>query len=349
MERNYSIQFLLAVAAALVVFSHSLITFSSKVYELDLTYFESLHLGTLGVEIFFVISGFIIYKTTINLPSAVDSSKSFFIKRIIRIVPIYWVAIFIYYFKSFVQGEPFSIEHVLYSMFFFPYVNETGLMRPVLGVGWTLNYEMLFYSILTVAILFKSNSRVFFVTIIIVLFLLFLDNTLGGYSLLSTKFLLFFLVGVFIAQLEDTRFYIKDKITLLLVPLLIFLYILFRSYFSLSNNMFLFFDLFFSGFIVLLAVISVPTDNMVNSFRKKVMFWITKAGDGSYSTYLFHGLILGASARVIAILDLAIPPLIYALFMVLITAIVGYYIYVLMELPIIRYLNKRVKVKSTLK
>ena len=353
MEKNYAIQFLRAIAAGLVVFIHSYHTYNSKISDIDLTVIQSLNLGNFGVEIFFVISGYIIYKTTINLKPSHQSSIKFLLKRIIRIAPIYWIATLIYTTKLTVQGNAPSVEHIFYSFIFYPFVGEHDLMRPVLGVGWTLNYEMFFYFVLTIAILLRTHIRFYFIFFIILIFYATLPNKplSNGFHLLSTSFLFFFLIGVFVAHFEKLlKLFSFSKIHhLYFIPSIVAFYILFRALTNLNDLTYLIVDIFCAGSIVALAVIEKPTKTNSNQIREKINLLITRAGDASYSTYLFHGFIMGVLARAISNIDIYISPFLFALLMVFTATIAGYIIHIWIEMPVIKYLNQKVNVKSSLK
>lgn len=96
-----------------------------------------------GVDIFFVVSGFI---------TGLISSKSqdhFFSKRLIRIVPLYWLATLSIFagallLPQIIKSTAPGLEPLLKSLFFIPFQKANGVY-PVLGVGWTLNYEIFFY------------------------------------------------------------------------------------------------------------------------------------------------------------------------------------------------------------
>lgn len=96
-----------------------------------------------GVDIFFVISGFIMAVVGINEPP-----RLFALKRLIRVVPIYWAATLIAAVPV-VLHQPVrdSLERLVLSLLFVPHHDAAGHLWPILIPGWTLNYEMLFYAV----------------------------------------------------------------------------------------------------------------------------------------------------------------------------------------------------------
>jgi exopolysaccharide production protein ExoZ len=140
-----SIQYLRALAALMVVFHHAHMPLPGlynplKNYVVDAN----------GVSIFFVISGYIMYAAAKN-----ESVGEFAWKRITRIVPLYWLAIF----ALFCTHYSFDISqtsriNLLKSLLFIPFHNpeHLGEIWPLLVPGWTLNYEMFFYAIFAIGL-----------------------------------------------------------------------------------------------------------------------------------------------------------------------------------------------------
>lgn len=109
--------------------------------------------GASGVHLFFVISGFIIASQRIEYRTS--GALLFAGNRIARIVPMYWLCTCVYLtLRWFTAYQPISIDLVdfLRSLFFIP--KET----PILGVGWTLNYEMFFYLVFATLVIFMTAS-----------------------------------------------------------------------------------------------------------------------------------------------------------------------------------------------
>lgn len=143
-----SVQILRALAAWIVVFHHYIQIFgygkSNEVSNIIALY------GSIGVDIFFVISGFVIF-TSASQRSLTPGE--FFIQRAARIVPAYWIftlitAATIYWAPSIMPLLGVDSISLLKSLFFIPTPNPSGIgIYPILTVGWTLNYEVLFYAI----------------------------------------------------------------------------------------------------------------------------------------------------------------------------------------------------------
>jgi peptidoglycan/LPS O-acetylase OafA/YrhL len=117
--------------------------------------------GAVGVDIFFVISGFVMMISTANVPFQAphrrDNAWIFIKRRILRIVPLYWFytllkAVLIVAIPALAVKSVITPWHLAASLFFVPVTAPWGLIQPVLPVGWTLNFEMLFYMVFACAI-----------------------------------------------------------------------------------------------------------------------------------------------------------------------------------------------------
>jgi peptidoglycan/LPS O-acetylase OafA/YrhL len=140
-ETVVAIQYLRAVAASLIVFQHAMGVPAFVHY--------AAHFGTVGVDLFFVISGYIMWTTT---RSRERGPLAFWLARLVRIVPLYWMFTAAYVAAALITPESFfSLKldpvHVVKSFLFMPaeHPNLNGLIAPVYTLGWTLNYEMFFY------------------------------------------------------------------------------------------------------------------------------------------------------------------------------------------------------------
>ena len=99
-----------------------------------------------GVDVFFVISGFVMVYTTYK---RTKNPFEFWRDRAIRIVPMYWIAtlcMISLYMIGFRPAElhAYELQDVISSLFFIPDVRADGIEKPIIPLGWTLNYEMFF-------------------------------------------------------------------------------------------------------------------------------------------------------------------------------------------------------------
>lgn len=150
MEKVITVQWLRAVAALSVVWFHSLCllhyvgvnSFQGGVYALA-------SIGAVGVDVFFVISGFIV--TLAGLRA--QSIRPFLTDRFFRIWPLYVVAT-----VSYLAVRPDALSQpldILLSLFFIQPLGSTD-NSPTLPPGWTLLFEMPFYCVLAFAMAWRT-------------------------------------------------------------------------------------------------------------------------------------------------------------------------------------------------
>lgn len=151
------IQHLRAVAAIGVALHHSI----AQVYGNNGHAYG--RLGAAGVDLFFVISGFIMWVTAISRDEA---PAKFVLKRLLRIVPLYWlvtsfVLAIVLIKPRLMRSASFDAAHAVASYLFiaWPHPKFTGTFWPVVVPGWTLDYEMFFYAIVTVSLAFGLRWR----------------------------------------------------------------------------------------------------------------------------------------------------------------------------------------------
>jgi exopolysaccharide production protein ExoZ len=109
-----------------------------------------------GVDVFFVISGLIMVHSSHQLFGKQGSARLFLMRRIARIVPLYWIATTLYVTiallaPALVNQNYMNSLFVAASYLFIPLARPNGVIQPVYELGWTLNYEMFFYGLFAIA------------------------------------------------------------------------------------------------------------------------------------------------------------------------------------------------------
>jgi exopolysaccharide production protein ExoZ len=117
--------------------------------------------GAAGVDVFFVISGFIMWVVTCRRPTG---PAEFLLRRVQRIVPLYWGVTLVVAAAALAAPALFpamrpTAGHVLRSLLFIPHVDDAGLVAPLIIPGWTLNYEMFFYLLFAAVLLAPARLR----------------------------------------------------------------------------------------------------------------------------------------------------------------------------------------------
>jgi peptidoglycan/LPS O-acetylase OafA/YrhL len=158
------------MAAVLVLLTHSGF-YASERLDRSFKYWGT---GAAGVDLFFVISGFVMVYSSMNLIGDRKGWLVFSQRRVIRIVPMYWLATTIKLVLMVLAGEfvlhaRFSSLDTVMSYLFLPTRNSDGNLFPLLGVGWTLNFEMLFYLLFAAALFLRVSVFKFVGTVLFIL------------------------------------------------------------------------------------------------------------------------------------------------------------------------------------
>ena len=286
------VQILRFVAAMLVVIMHTTEAISLRITSSGLDNYWSG--GAIGVDIFFVISGFVMAMSTAKLPA--DYTMHFydawiFLKRrLIRIAPLYWFYTIlktglVLILPSLALRSSIDIDHLFASLLFIPVTSPWGLIQPILPVGWTLNFEMLFYVVFSIGIAL-GTARIkfcFFVFLLIFFAAQFFPESIVlkfyGESLIFE-----FILGMGIAYIYINYFPVSPKIGVFTAIIgIVFLLII---NWNDSFNKFSTWEIS-AGFIVLFAVWLEPWISRFR-FSSKMSF----LGDSSYSIYLSHTFIV---------------------------------------------------------
>ena len=278
-----SLQILRGIAAWLVVVFHYNQVFFNHRVSSSIGKWVSLH-GETGVDIFFVLSGFVMAATATKYSG---KGIEYAINRIVRITPNYWfytglLILSIYLFpNSYITKWTWST--LFDSLFFIPNLNPWGHgFFPTLYPGWTLTYEMFFYGLLSFCLLLKSRYSLLVCGLILALIpitplkdLIFLGR--GHLQLWE------FLAGMLLYALHTRA---SHRQLMILLGLLIGLGMIF---FTQTQDVTFEFKMWVSVLIVHIMLICEPLfqrDNVVIKLFKNM-------GDYSYSAYLAHVSVIG--------------------------------------------------------
>jgi len=298
--------------------------------------------GTFGVDIFFIISGFVMAL----IISSGQSPLAFAISRIARIVPLYWtltsaLLLLILTKPSLVSkslAESASTVTYLKSLFFIPYFGAEGCgLKPLVCVGWTLNYEMFFYSIIFLSIsLFRSHS------LKVASLFLTLAYAVGistehevARSFLSNEIILEFIFGFVVFFIYRTQRF-ETLSPILLITIVVASYC-FLAYTEASGTMMTnrLFSFGIPAFLLTTAFIllekTLPKNNGVIRLCESL-------GDASYATYLTHWWVIVAIRKIMGEkFDLIDPySATGALLATLVALVVGHITYSVVDRPLSR-------------
>ncbi|MBW6425262.1 acyltransferase [Rhizobium sp. XQZ8] len=323
MRTLYSIQYLRAFAALAVVVFHA-----GERTGMPFT------IGAAGVDIFFVVSGFIMMAISDASPT---SPVAFFRNRLLRIAPAYWAATLLMIVGAVAGLFPnlkLEFAHILGSFLFLPVASpSTGDLWPVLVQGWTLNYEIFFYAIFALVLFLKPGIRLAALAAIFGLLvaggvLLEAENPILGFY--TAPVILEFVAGAALAKLWQANRLPSPVIGAFLVVLSI-------AGFAAIQVFKLEFDAWSCGplaFMLVMGALGVEA-----SGKLPVSRMLTYLGDSSYSIYLWHTFAVSVIVKLGLMLSLA-PPLTLAIAVVTGT-LVGIAGYELLEKPVQHLLKGR--------
>lgn len=211
MEQIRGLQGLRGIAACAVVWSHSYAraerTWISEIGRSSIDAHPAIvQIGHFGVDLFFVLSGFLMTHLHRQDFGRSDVPREFLRRRITRIVPLYWLlsvggllalalapALFSYH-KAIEWGW------MVGCFVFIPWPMSDGFSSPIIGTGWTLDYEMYFYVLFALTLLFRSGLRALFIGMCASVFVgLLLKPQHPWAHLLTGPLLLEFVFGVLVA------------------------------------------------------------------------------------------------------------------------------------------------------
>jgi exopolysaccharide production protein ExoZ len=279
-----SVEALRGIAALLVVLFHATVLQHEK-FDPGLTPWE---FGNAGVDIFFVISGFLMIRSSGKLLGLADGWRRFATQRLIRIVPLYWL-VTVAKLASIAAVPALALHthpnllNAAASFLFLPSYDAAGAIRPVVDVGWTLEFEMLFYVLFTAALWLRADAFRFITPILGLLAAAWFVVPAGSpaISFLANPLCLEFALGMLVATIAP-RLRLSSPAAPLALVAVSFVVLLAVPIGSPPVRA-MFWGIPAFG-LVLGAVLADPWQRFPG--------WFVRIGNASYSLYLVHGFTL---------------------------------------------------------
>lgn len=274
-----NIQLLRALGALLVLLHHALPHYQAMGGTSSLIT-SIARWGFLGVDIFFVISGFIIAHTTMSKPRGTRSAFIFLWHRLARIFLGYWP----FYALSLLLASHLAIDISGYNLigsFFLLLLPQPSLVLPV---SWSLSYELYFYAIffalfwIPTRIIHKVMPVAFIALIAINLY--FKTDTSNSLNFLLSGFLLEFFAGVIAGLAASQLKKIKAPGILVAGSIVAIAIGISNELVSLPYR-----ALSYGTAGTLLVVYAITTQNVI---RSRLARLANILGDASYTIYLSH-------------------------------------------------------------
>lgn len=271
--------------------------------------------GSLGVPMFFVISGYVI---TYSAESSLQNKKSpfsFLKARFLRIYPAFWASVIVVLItpyiieliSSFKSGEYIIPESILTRFDYVEWINFLSLSKvfwatshdlqaefnTINSVYWTLAIEFQFYLVVFLALFFGKYYRHLITVISITALLIMLNPSKINYGLFI-HYWPYFSVGIILAYLHRNGMWstslLKNKTAHIIASFTITALLL-GSITSIGQNR-MFFAVYFGVFLWIISDVEKAINNIKNS-ENKLFFWLLEPwlilGTMSYSVYLLHG------------------------------------------------------------
>lgn len=245
--------------------------------------------GNLGVDLFFVLSGYLIYGSIIDKTSF--SVKKYSLRRIQRIYPTFLTVLFIYIVLSFIFPHESKLPsdfsqsalYILQNILLMPGIFA---IDPIITVAWSLSYEAFYYIITPIIIfLFKIKTwsvkfRLLFWSLIVFLGAIVLEK-FGGPSRL-----LMFIAGILLYELHSKKI-ISFSFAGTSILILSLVFFAFSQTLQLNSTLVLL--LIFVAFLYVCLCAFNDQSRLSFWLNFKPLRWL---GNMSYSYYLIHGLTL---------------------------------------------------------
>ncbi len=341
MKRIESLQMMRGIAAIAVALYHTHIITLEKGFAYSETFSSIAIHGFLGVNFFFILSGFIILMAHSKDIGKPDAIKSYIGKRFIRVYPVYWIFLTLYITAAwFGLGSPdFSWEFnkILSAYTLFP--PATDLKLP-LQVAWTLLHEILFYCLFIAFIINKKLGVAVFTGWIIVMALpLNTENQWWGRIALYWN--VYFIFGMVCYKLTD-KMTIKTSLLSLLVGLFLLAIYFFEFKITIGQLVrdYEYLHLLLAPAFSFLVLGAVGIEQNVDMKFNKIWLYL---GNASYSIYLVHSAVI--SVLVIVgkklSLDTIFPTNLIYLSIFIFSVVAGCIAYSFVESPLLRLLRRR--------
>ena len=323
------------LAALLVVLHHA--TLSGDVFYGGEAFKGFWNFGYIGVDFFFVLSGFIIYWVHSNDSVGINNAAAYISKRLMRIYPPF-ILISVVMLLSYAMFPNLSASNrgdigIITSLFLIP----TPPLEPALNVSWTLMHEMLFYSVFLLLFMSRNILHAFFIAwsfaIVSVNLMGIEDGLLKNFFLNPHN--LQFLFGVVAAIIVK-----QDKhhtLSMIVGLVMLTAYLLGHQYHALENTSALILKTYL-GLCFMFIVIGLCAIESRMRYPDFLVFF----GAVSYSVYLIHNPVISLANRVAHKIyqQVTIIPEVFFIFTTVLGVMSGIVYYLLWEKPSLDYLKR---------
>ncbi len=329
-----------AIAAAAVVFYHAGSMYALPKYGNAVPWSGWGEIGKHGVDLFFIISGFIIFATHQKDFGHPERLKTYVIRRFVRIYPVYWFWTTVFLFMAAAGLATAAIAKSPIDLLSAYSLIRLSSENPPLWVAWTLFHEVAFYAIFSLLILHRSFGIMALTVwgLSIVLSSKYTGPDQPTFMTVVTDLInLEFFFGMAIAA-TFRRTGVKTAAGLLIIGVFSLAFVAYHNHAGTLPRNPLFYGVPFA--LLLSGMVSLEYKK-----RLSVPAWILAIGAATFSIYLVHGMFLSVIYRIITkIAPSSIPfslqliPVIAAL----VSIGIGYICYLIIERPALAWMRNRV-------
>jgi exopolysaccharide production protein ExoZ len=247
-----------------------------------------------GVDVFFVISGFIMAIVAGDAFGVPGAATHFLKRRIIRIVPPYWfftsaTVVAVLALGGRIGGTTVTLPQLITSYGFIPWPRADGKLNPILSQGWTLNYEAFFYAAFAIALLARRGKLALCIAFAgLAAIHAFVPSEWFALKFWSNPIFLEFVAGIGLAKLYRSGFKLPRAGSAACVAAAILAFLVSR------NPGFDPFDRFIHigipAILLCASLMLAPEPRQIGPVRG----WVLRGGDASYTIYLAHYMIVHA-------------------------------------------------------
>jgi peptidoglycan/LPS O-acetylase OafA/YrhL len=336
-----------AVAALLVVLLHLGTAISAEKYFGISAFGVPFSFGHAGVEFFFVLSGFIIVTAHRDDMGKPNRLGSYAWKRLVRIYPIYWVVflgVFLLALAFSPQGNTVSHDPlvVLQALLLVPQdPSVVGSMgAPLLPVAWTLQYEMLFYSVFGLIIIRRWIGAAVAVILLGVLATCQLSRQCGfPATFLASPYILLFGMGMAAATAHRSRLNVGSPLAVATFGVVVFGFAALAEMLRFGPTGWGSVTYGFGCVFIVVGLTRAETEGQVVGGNRRIQL----LGDSSYALYLSHYPLISVlckAAMALGMPKLGVAGALITYVVILATCIAaGVALHLIIEKPTLSYLR----------
>ena len=345
----YSIHLCRAIAALLVVLFHSAGNLAKEKYfgilalPLEQIFWFG---GQVGVDFFFVLSGFVMYYVHRKDFDHPERLASYARKRVTRIYPTYIILfVGVYLLAKLIpalqNSVPSDMGVIIKSLLLLPQDKQVvgGTGAPVIVAAWSLQYEMLFYSVFALALIRRWMLWTAAVILGVNLLAQFISGPYGfPRNFLASHAIVLFAFGILAAAAARSKIVVNFPGRLVLISLFVFGGFVLLSVLNRDSYNPLF-DLCYglTSAILIFGLVRYENKKGQIDAAKRLSIY----GDSSYALYLLHFPLIAILSKIsILVLPLNLAGVLIAfIFLVTSSVFAGVVFHLLIEKPILRRLS----------